>query len=79
MKGSEMSSRSILNFEASLHYAGEDPQGNDRHEIQLMVNHHVFYRWSIDGMSAAHIRANRAVLDSLVAAKMFEVFHREES
>ena len=68
--------RMILNFEAIVAYVGTDLDGENSYEVQLMVNHHVFYRWNITAGEEFLIRDRGCGrLESMVAKKLYEVTH----
>lgn len=68
--------RMVLNFEAIVAYVGTGADRGDVYEIQLMVNHHVFYRWNITAGEESLIRDRGCGrLESMVAKKLFEVTH----
>lgn len=72
MKGSTM--RTTLTVEAVLVQTGTDSLGMDVWEVQLMVNHHVVYRWEIGERDAWALK-NNGNLESFVAAKIFGMLH----
>lgn len=68
--------RMILNFEAVVNYTGHDLDDENIYEIQLMVNHHVIYRWPITAGEEYLIRERGCGrLESVVAKKLFEMMN----
>lgn len=68
--------RMIMNFEAVVNYAGHDLYDENVYEIQLMVNHHVIYRWPITAGEEYQIRDRGCGrLESVVAKKLFEMMN----
>lgn len=65
--------RMIMNFEAVVHTV-VDQVGDDEHEVQLMVNGHVVYRWTLNNWDA-HQVMDRGALDRVVSAKIYELLH----
>lgn len=68
--------RMILNFEAVVNYTGHNLYDESTYEIQLMVNHHVIYRWPITAGEEYLIRDRGCGrLESVVAKKLFELLN----
>lgn len=66
--------RMIMDFEAVVHTV-IDEDGGDAHEVQLMVNGHVVYRWTLTTWEA-HQALNRGALERVVSAHIYELLHR---
>lgn len=65
--------RMIMNFEAVVHTV-TDEDSRDAHEVQLMVNGHVIYRWVLTDWEA-HRALNRGELERVVSAHIYELLH----
>lgn len=66
--------RTALTVEAVLVQTGTDMDGMDMWEVQLMVNHHIVYRWQMGEQDAWVLQSNGR-LESFVAAKIFGMLH----
>lgn len=64
----------IMNFGAVVHTV-IDEYGNDAHEVQLMVNGHVVYRWTLTAWEA-HRVLHQGDLERVVSAHIYELLHR---
>lgn len=64
-------SRMIMNFEAVTEYVGRSEYDEEQYEVQLMVNHHVIYRWPITPGTAYLIRDRQGYLEREVASHLF--------
>lgn len=65
--------RMIMNFEAVVHTMC-GPGDEYVHEVQLMVNGHVVYRWTLNNWDA-HQVVDRGHLQQVVSAKIYELLH----
>lgn len=69
--------RMILNFEAVVVCAGHDEDDLPKYEIQLMVNHHVVYRWPISsGLEYMIETRGKGYLESAVAQHVFKILNQ---